>query len=275
MADQPATPGTSLATFDPSTSKFPVLFSGEGEGSVAQILEDNFGDEGFSTADLDRIKVPSGGGTSWEIPDEDPTREVSGVIVHKQPTRSFWFKKRGEDGEEDGPPDCYSDDAKVGVGVFGPGSASNPSGECAECPMNVFGSSTTGSGEGKACKEQMQLFLLQPESILPIQLSLPPTSLRPFKKYMTRLASKGKSFMSVTTKFTLVVTKGGGQTYSVVDPARGDELQPAEAAAARGYGQMIQGLLEASAKQRRDAIAAGEDVPSGSVVNPDAAPKKD
>lgn len=273
MADQPTEPGKGLATFDPSTSAFPVLFSQDGEGSVAEIIADNFGDEGFSPADLDRVTVPAGGGTSWEIPDEDPTRVIEGVIVHKQPTRSFWFKKRGEDGEDDGPPDCYSDDAKVGLGAFGPGSEANPSGECASCPMNVFGSSDTGSGNGKACKEQMQLFLLQQDAVLPVQLSLPPTSLRPFKKYMTRLAGKGKSYMAVVTKFSLVVTKGGGQTYSVVDPARGADLKPEESMAARGYGQMIAALLQQAAQARRDAILAGEDAPAG--VNPDApAPAK-
>lgn len=246
-------PGTALATFDPSTSNFPVLFGTDGEGSVAQVIEDNFGDEGFSPADLDRVKIPSGGGTSWEIPDEDPTRIIEGVIVYKQPTRSFWFKGRGEDGEEDSPPDCWSGDGKTGVGVFGAGSKDNPSGECEGCPMNVFGSSTRGSGNGKACKEQLQLFLLQKDAILPLQLALPPTSLKPFRKYMTRLASKGKSYMAVVTKLGLEVQKGGGQTYSVVAPSRGDDLDPAEAIAARGYGATMGAYLQQAAEARARA----------------------
>ena len=253
---KPTEPGTDVAVFDPANTDFPVLFASEGEGSVAEIIEDNFGDDGFSPADLDRIKVPSGGGQAWDIPDEDPARYIEGVIVHKQPTRSFWFKGRGEGGEEDGPPDCYSPDSKVGVGVFGPGSEANPTGECAGCPMNVFGSSDRGSGEGKACKEQMQLFILQQDAVLPIQLSLPPTSLRPFRKYMTRLASKGKSFYAVVTRLALEVTKGGGQTYSVVAPSKVGDLAPEEAAAARGYGSTIKGFLEQAA---RDRIAAAQD----------------
>lgn len=258
------TPGKDLATFDPASSKYPVLFSDGGEGSVAQIIEDNFGDEGFSTSDLDRLTVPAGGGTSWEVPDEDPTRVIEGVIVHKQPTRSFWFKKRGEDGEDDGPPDCYSNDGRTGNGVFGlpatrPEDADpsiNPSGECTGCPMNEYGSSTSGSGNGKGCKEQMQLFMLQEGSVLPIQISLPPTSLKGFRKYMTRLASKGKSFMTVVTALSLSVEKGGGQTYSVVNPARSRDLEPAEAAAARGYGQTIKGVLDEATAQREAAAAA-------------------
>ncbi len=208
-----STPGTDVVPFDPTASAFPVLFAQDGEGSVAQIIEDNFGEEGFSPDNLDRLTVPAGGGRAWDIPDEDPAGFVEGVIVHRQSTRTFWFKKRGEDGVEDGPPDCSSPDARIGIGVFGPGSADNPSGECAACPMNVFGSSTSGSGNGKACKEQMQVFLLQKGAVLPIQVSLPPTSLRSWKKYMTRLASKGKSYYSVVTRLGLEVEKGGGQTY--------------------------------------------------------------
>lgn len=258
-ATTPDEPGKGLATFDPNQSAYPVLFSGAGDGSIAQVIEDNFGDEGFSPSDLDRIVIPSGGGTAWEVPDEDPSRYVEGVIVHRQPTRSFWFKGRGEDGEEDGPPDCYSGDAKVGVGVFGPGSESNPTGACATCPMNVFGSSERGSGNGKACKEQMQVFMLQEGGVLPIQLSLPPTSLKPFRKYMTRLASKGKSYYAVITRLGLLKTTGGGQTYSVVDPSKVGDLAPEEVAAARGYGVTMKMYLEQAAEARAAAVASESD----------------
>lgn len=270
----PDKPGTELAPFEPSQSAFPVLFESEGEGSVAQILADNFGDEGFSPTDLDRIKVPSGGGTAWDIPDEEPSRKVEGVIIHRQPTRSFWFTKRGENGEEDdSPPDCYSNEAKMGVGAFGPGSTSNPSGECASCPMNVFGSSINGSGKGKACKEQMQVFVLQEEAVLPIQISLPPTSLRGFKQYMTRLASKGKSFMSVVTAFTLKVEKANGQTFSVVETAKVRELDKAEAIAARSYGQMIGGVLAQAHAARIEAQRAAEAAEGDGPVKADQVPE--
>lgn len=248
---------TELEVFEPSNSAFPVLFD-SGEGSVAQVIEDNFGDEGFSPTDLDRLKVPAGGGQAWDIPDEDPAKFIEGVVVHRQPTRSFWFAARGEGGEEDGPPDCSSADGKIGLGVYGPGSDGNPSGECIDCPMNEFGSSDRGSGEGKACKEQMQLYVLQRDAVLPIQVSLPPTSLKPWKKYMTRLAAKGKSYMTVVTRLGLEVQKGGGQTYSVVVPTRVDDLADEEGRAAREYGSTIKGFLETAAHRRE--IKAGADV---------------
>lgn len=247
----PDKPGTDVAVFDPETSNYPVLFSQEGEGSLTEVLADNFGDEGFSPSDLDRLTVPSGGGLAWTIPDEDPVREVVGVVIHKQPTRSMWFKRRGEDGEEDGPPDCYSPDAKMGVGALGPGSESNPSGACETCPMNAYGTAT--QGEGKACKEQMQLFVLREGSILPTQISLPPTSLQPWKKYMTRLASKGKSFFTVVTAIGLEVKKANGNTFSVIVPRQVEPLAALESTAARSYGNTIKGTLNEAAAARARA----------------------
>ena len=267
----PDEPGKGLATFNPSESAFPVLFSQDGEGSIAQVIEDNFGDEGFSPSDLDRLTIPSGGGTSWEVPDEDPVRAIEGVIVHRQQTRSMWFKKRGEDGEDDGPPDCYSPDGKHGIGVMGPGSESNPSGECITCPFNVFGTSTSGSGNGKACKEQMQVFMLREDAVLPIQLSLPPTSLKPFRKHMTRLATKGKSYYAVVTRFALKVEKGGGQTYSVIEPSTVLQLAPEEVAAARAYGHTMKTYLEqaAAARAAADASEHNAAATAGGSADPD------
>lgn len=257
--------GTELAVFDPRNSAFPALFAQDGEGSVAQIIEDNFGDEGFDATTLDRLTVPSGGSsTYWSVPDEPPAESVEGIVVHKQPTRSMWFAKRGEGGEEDGPPDCASDDAQVGIGVFGPGSDANPTGECATCPMNVFGSSDTGSGNGKKCKEQMQLFILGDGAVLPTQVTLPPTSLQGWKKYMARLSSKGLSYYGVVTRLKLKIEKGGGQTYSVVVPERAAVLDKAEAQAARTYGATIRAFFSVAQERRaeqRKAALAGDTTP--------------
>ena len=240
-----------------STSNYPVLFAQDGDGSITQVLEDNFGEDGFSITDLDRITVPPGGqSTYFAIPDEAPAAEITGVMVHKQTTRGFWFKKRGADGEEDGPPDCASDDGKVGFGVFGPGSEANPDGACASCPMNVYGSAPESNG--KACKEQMQVFMLLEDAVLPTQVSFPPTSLRGFSKYMTRLASKGKSFHSVVTSLKLKIEKGGGQTYAVIEPSKVGDLDPEEARAARGYGATIRAHFESSQRARKEAREAAQ-----------------
>lgn len=244
------TPGTDLATFDPEASAFPVLFSTDGEGSLAEIIADNFGDDGLSVSDLPRVKIPSGGGLAWDVPDEDPVRSLDGVIVHKHPSRSMWYQARGEgDDAEDTPPDCSSFDGKVGYGDFGPGSDANPTGACAECPMNVYG--TADKGDGKKCKERMEVYLLTQGAVLPLHIGLPVTSAtRPWRGYMTRLASKGKSFSAVVTGFKLTKAKGPAGDYSVIDPVKVRDLDPAEARAAKIYGGTIRASLEAAQRAR-------------------------
>lgn len=257
MPKTPDQPGTELATFNPEDSAFPVLFSTDGEGSLAEIIADNFGDEGLSVTDLPRVKIPSGGGLAWDIPDEDPVRSLDGVIVHKHPSRSMWFRSRDEagEGEADSPPDCSSFDGKVGLGAFGPGSEANPSGACADCPMNVYG--TAEKGDGKKCKERMEVYLLTEGAILPLHVGLPVTSAtRPWKTYMTRLASKGKSFSAVVTGFRLTKAKGPSGDYSVIDPVKLRDLSPEEAKAARQYGATIRGSLEAAQRARMEAMQA-------------------
>lgn len=256
MPDKPTSePGTALATFDPSTSAYPVLFGTEDGGGIAEIISDNFGDEGFRPSDLERIKMPAGGGRAWDIPDEPPVAVLEGVIVSWHTARSFWFRSL-DDSDETTPPDCASMDGQLGNGEFGPGSQGNPSGECAVCPMNAYGS---GGANSKACKEQRQLFLLQPGSVLPLVVSLPPTSLAPFRKYMTRLASKGIPYYGVVTRMSLRAEKSGANTYSVVEPSRGDLLSPEERAAAKQYGATIKNSVREAALAREAARAAAVD----------------
>lgn len=250
MAEKKEAPGTELAVFDPQQSAYPVLFD-QGEGGIAEILADNFGEDGFQAGDLDRIKIPAAGGRFWDVPDEQPVAVLEGVLVHKQKTRSYWIKDVDEQGDEGGqPPDCASANGILGNGVFGPGSPGNPSGECGDCPMNTYGS---GKGNGKACKEQMQLFMLREGSILPMQVTLPPTSLKPFRKYMTRLASKAVPFYGVVTRLGLTQERGPAGPYSVAVPERGGDIDPAERAAAKAYGETIAGSFVASLEARTAA----------------------
>lgn len=245
---------TDVAVPVPDDSKFPVL-AGGADGALA-ILRENVGEGGVTPADLDRITIPAGGGTAWDVPDGDPTRVLSGVIVAWQPSRSYWVHQLGDDdGESGAPPDCSSADAKLGNGEFGPGSEGNPTGECTNCPMDRFGS---GRGNSKACKEQRRIFMLTEGSILPVQVSLPPTSIQPLRKYMIRLAGRGKRFSDVVTDLSLKQVKGDN-TYSVAEPRLGGELSDAQKAAARTYGATIEAQLAAYAASAAERAADGSD----------------
>lgn len=84
-----------------------------------------------------RVKIPSGGATSFEIPDSlnpeetNPAKVLTGIIVAQHKANSYW-----PDGDGMGnPPTCSSSDGKTGEG--------NSGGACSGCALNEW-----GSGEG-------------------------------------------------------------------------------------------------------------------------------
>ena len=89
----------------------------------------NLGGDQINASDLDRVKVPSGGALSFEIPDvNEPdgvstSKTIEGVIVAHKSVRAYWSKSLDE-GDGSQPPDCYSDDAVSGIGE--PGGKCNP-----------------------------------------------------------------------------------------------------------------------------------------------------
>lgn len=182
-----------------------------------ELMETNLGGEEFSAFDLDRIKIPQGGSTTWEIPalgGEESAKEINGIIADIVLSRVYWETSFEESGGGD-PPDCYSIDNKVGIG--------NPGGECKTCPMNQWDSADTGVG--KACAEVAHVFLIMPDRLLPAVLSLPPTSLRPLKQYRMRLTSAGLKYYWVMTKVKLEKAKSkSGITYSQSKFLAGDAI---------------------------------------------------
>lgn len=238
-----------LATTE--TEAYPVLL--EHSGEFADVIRENFGDEGVQPSDLDRITIPAGGALSWAVPTidgEDAVKEIEGIIVAWQSPRAYW-ESRLEDSGGGQPPDCASDDSKFGNGAYGPGSESNPSGECAVCPMNAWASAD--DGKGKACKEMRLLFILQPQGVLPVTVALPPTSIQPLRKYFLRLASAGVPYYGVTTKLGLKRVTGQ-YTYSVVEPRMGSRLDVSHQDAAKVYGESIKKSM--GTRVARDASQA-------------------
>lgn len=157
---------------------------------------------------LDRVKIPSGGMTAFEVPnyedgaDEETTmvKDIEGVIVHNHPAYSYY---RNTFNGGSNPPDCGSFDGVMGVGT--------PGGNCANCPMNRYGT----AGAGKACKNRRMLYILRQGELFPLQLSLPTGSLKEFSKYMKRLLTKGRKLNQVVTRISLKkATNANGIAYS-------------------------------------------------------------
>jgi hypothetical protein len=226
-----------LTVIDPAT--YAVLDPTIDSGEMADILRDNLGGQGLTPRNLDRVTVPAGGGTVWQVPGIDKLRNeetIDGIIVQIQPARAYWSNPDNTGT----PPDCASLDMVYGIGMYGRGSAVNPEGLCATCPQDEWGSGR--EGRGKACRERREVYVLRAEDMLPIVVQVPITSLRALEKYAVALAAgkadRGRSHRlhSVVTRLALEQATGAGkQKYSVIVPSFVQALTPEQARRMAAY----------------------------------------
>ena len=129
------------------------------------------------------------------------------------------------------PPACSSMDGKLGIGC--------PGGACANCPLNKYGSAD--DGKGKKCKNLRRIYILRSGEILPLLVTLPPTSIRNFSDYISkRIVTKGMKACDVVTKMTLTVEKSSsGIKYSKVQFAIARTLSPEEKNVMRAFSDNI------------------------------------
>lgn len=213
---------------------------------LADAVQDNLGAGGLTAFDLDRVRVPSGGGKAWELPTLDEpevARTFDGIIVHWREPRAYWSESLDMTGGGT-PPECSSQDGVRGEGT--------PGGDCGTCPLAQYGSAK--EGRGQACKQTRALFIVREDSLLPVVLFCPPTSIAPMRKYFLRLASQNRRFSDVVTRFTLgTATSQSGVSYSVVEPSVTRVLNPEEISAVREYSTGIAKALDAVHMTAADA----------------------
>lgn len=176
----------------------------------ALILKENLGTGGINQSELTRIKIPAGGGLSWTVPSidgENAEKTIQGIIVHFTDVRAYWKEAFTGEGT---PPTCSSTDGITGLG--------EPGGKCTFCPLNEFGTGTDAKGQpsnAKACKEGRLLFLLRPEDLIPIVVSLSTMSIRPSKRYFLALAQRAIPYYGVVSELGLEQDKNStGIVYS-------------------------------------------------------------
>jgi hypothetical protein len=254
--------------------EYPAL---DPKGEAMELITANIGEigeEGLSFGDLDRLTVPSGGGTHWTVPDleegEITVKSLEGVMVIWETNRAFWES----DEVSNSAPDCSSRDGKTPEpgGLYAPdgeNAEKNPSGKCAECPMNQFGSQVkNGKGtQGKACKESKLLYMVRPAELLPTIVSLPPMSIRPLKSFLIKLATKSrrKYFEAVIALDLVVDTNSSGQKYSKVVPRLVRKLEGDERDLATASAVIFQEMLKRTPIAK--VVAASEtDITDAEVV---------
>lgn len=246
-----------MMTLQDEPKKFLLPAMVESDFTAEDLVEDM---DGISLY-FNRVKIPSGGMTQFEIPTENPDEpdyapNLEGVILHHHPACAYWPESEDDD-EEDQNPLCSSVDGITGIGT--------PGGACAACKLNVFG--TGAKGRGKACKNMHVLYLLRSGEMMPLQLNLPPTSIRPFKEFMQRAfrlrnrASFGSLVRIGLKKESTGKTDYSVATFRLVDDFRGEELKKV-CAYAKSFKvqvkQMNEQRAQANADQYEDLVEEAE-----------------
>jgi len=197
--------------------------------NALDIIKENLKHQPMTIDFFDIVKSPSGGSTVFSVPSlhgEDAERELTGIILDYTPPRAYWTTT---DPVEGTPPDCISTDSII----------SSDGKACAHCPYNDFGS-RDGESNAKACKESVLLFLLRPNSIMPLLVRVPVTSKPRFFKYMARLVGTLTPISGVVTKITLEkATSKSGKPYALFNFEASSILSREEAALAKSYGQQF------------------------------------
>jgi hypothetical protein len=206
---------------------------------IREAMEANLRGSGLTAGDFERIKIPAGGGTVWTIQGlqgEEMVKELDCVLLTWRDRRVYW-RLPMEQSEGNLPPDCYSFDGGRGVG--------DPGGDCKKCQHAAFGSGA--KGEAPACRLVRQLFLLRPHDLLPEVVNLPPSSHKPAREYLRRLASKGVPCYGVITRLTLEKVKNAqGIVYSKAVLTCAGRLTQGQTQQVKEYTAMIEPFLMAA-----------------------------
>ena len=197
-----------------------------------------------------QVKVPAGGALQYEIPTENPDvpdykQYLEGVIVFHHPANAYWPETGEDESDENTPPQCQSMDGKLGHG--------NPGGLCASCVYNKFGS----RGKAKACKNMRMVYLLRSGEFMPLQISLPPTSLRPFNDFVNfAFLLRRRGTCSGLVQLGLKKMSNGKDTYSVTTFKLLRYFEGEELAQIRTYADQFKEQIKVMLSQRAEEADA-------------------
>lgn len=222
-----------------------------GAEKTKELIRQNMGDAGGNAFDLDRVTVPTGGGTAFAVPalsGEAESRPIlEGVILHWQDARAYWASEYA--GGE--PPQCASEDGLRGIG--------DPGGDCTVCPFASFGSDPKGS-RGQACKQVRRLFMLMPGQILPVVVSVPPTSIGGMRKYFARLTAAQVPYWRAVTRLRLEGTVNKqGIKFSRIIAGAGAIIPEEDAEPLRAFAEALKPTMRAASVEHEET-AAEDDV---------------
>ncbi len=212
-----------------------------------------------------RVKIPAGGSLQFEIPTDNPedpdyAKTLEGIILHNHAAGAYW--PEGCEYDENTAPLCSTNDGKIGIG--------DPGGACAACALNIFG--TGPDGRGKACKNMRMLYILRSGEYMPLQLSLPPTSLNPFRQFMGQaFIPRRRATYGSVVQIGLKKMNNGSNDYSVATFRLLYDLEGEELAASRLYAHNFKEQLQMILGQQTAAIESQRDT-GCDYISPDTLP---
>lgn len=230
-----------LAPATAPTIDLPILTQKE---EALSVIQENLA--GFGKMKFDKIRMPAGGGLTFEVADESgnaiPVQEIRGVIIDHFSFKAWWEKSFEEKTEDDDKrPDCYSADGITGTGCPEKGI---PAGQkCATCPKNAWGSDRNG-GRGKDCSDKIRIHILREGDVFPVFIDLPATSHTNLRDYVKRLTNRLKHYYGVVTSIKLEKDKNAtGIAYSKATFSKIADLSPVEKVAIKQYIDSIKDTI--------------------------------
>lgn len=148
--------------------------------------------------------------------DAEGVKSFSGIIHWYTKQNTYW--ESSFDQNNTGPPTCFSKDGKTG----------SKFGDCISCKFNQFGSN---GGKGKACRNQIKLFVQVEGRAIPMTLLVSPKNLRAFTNaFMVDVTQRGLAYWKVKARFTAYKNKEKREAYArlkieIGGVFKGDELK--------------------------------------------------
>lgn len=242
-----------------------------------------------------RVKMPSGGSLTWEVPGADPERpetvsEIEGVIVALRPnSRTYLTKFEDRDADSGGSPDFYSTDGKTQIiteeglrkiaeinaaGGRDGKQLPQPSPILAQCPYNQFGSAWMANkkGNAKATNEYLSVYLhTGGGALFPLEIGLTSTNIENFKRFVSsQIIGQTMSLADTLVVFGLKKEKSTGNIdYSKATFRTGERLDASLAAEYREFSQGIKAIITQDPFARVEQPQAADVVDVAPVQTPE------
>lgn len=253
-------------------SSFALMQDGAIE-DMTDAINENLAGGTLSLRHLTAIKMPAAGSTVWQVPTaggEENVPAITGIIILQQPRRVYYEKSMAEADGENNRPNCFSNDAKVGVGVRW---TNDPEGtgphDCAACPLSKFGQ----NNERPRCQLRRNLYVLREQDMMPVVIDLPPTSIKQVEGYMAGLMTSGVRYSHAVTEIGLqkAMSKGGARSnpYSEATFKQVGVVDRSERPKVNDYKEAIVALVSQPTPQATGDYDAPMADPSGDMEDID------